>query len=160
MTTKDLLKLPYKLDREIRIRKNIAEKHRDSLYGKSIDYSSVGSKGDAKDALGIAVANINDYEKDTEKLISALVSIRFEIEKIINTLHNDKQRQILIDHYLLYMPWKSKYDKDNGNLICIGIKEKTGYSEESIYKFHAAGLKKISVPENFTAKYSEIQKFL
>ena len=160
MTTKEFLKLAYKIDKEIKLRKSIAQKHKDSLYGKSIDYSAIGSGGGVKDALGRAIENVSDYENETEKLIAIHMDLRFNIERAINALNSDKQREVLIDRYLLYMPWTSKYDKDNGKLICEGIKEKTGYSEESIYKFHSAGLKKISVPENFTVKYSEIQKFL
>lgn len=160
MTAKEFLKLAYRLDKEIQLRKSVAKKHKDSLYGRGIDYSAIGSGGEAKDALGRAIASVSDYEKDTEKLIAALVELRLEIEGVIDEINNDKQREILIDRYLLYMPWKSKYDKDNGKLIRTGIKEKTGYSEESIYKFHSAGLKKITVPENFTVKYSEIRKYL
>jgi hypothetical protein len=58
------------------------------------------------------------------------------------------------------MPWKNRYDKDTGELIEQGIKEKTGYSEQSVYKFHTDGLEKISVPEKIRVKYSEIEYLL
>ena len=160
LTPKDCLKLPYKIDKEIQLRTSITIKHRDSLYGRSIDYSANGSGGSASDALGAAIASIRDYEADTDKLIAALVAIRLDIEDLINGIHNSKQREVLIDRYLLYMPWKNRYDKDTGELIEQGIKEKTGYSEESMYKFHSSGLKKITVPEKITVKYSEIQCLL
>lgn len=160
MTPKDYLKLPYKIDKEIQLRNSITAKHRDSLYGRSIDYSATGGGGGASDALGVAIASIRDYEADTDKLIAALVAIRLDIENLINGIHNDRQREVLIDRYLLYMPWKNQYDRDTGELLRQGIKEKTGYSEESMYKFHSSGLKKITVPEKITVKYSEIQFLL
>jgi hypothetical protein len=160
LTPKDCLKLPYKIDKEIQLRKSITAKHRDSLYGRSVDYSASGGGSGAGDALGAAIASVRDYEADTDKLIAALVSIRFDIEHLINGIHNSKQREVLIDRYLLYMPWKNRYDKDTGELIEQGIKEKTGYSEQSVYKFHTDGLEKISVPEKIRVKYSEIEYLL
>lgn len=160
MTTKEFLKLPYKIDKVIQLRKSITEKHRDSLYGRNIDYSGSGGVGNASDALGAAIASVRDYEADTDKLIAALVAIRLDIEKLINGIHNDKQREVLIDRYLLYMPWTSRYDKDTGKLIREGIKEKTGYSVQAVYKLHTEGLKIISIPEKIRVKYSEIEYLL
>ena len=160
LTPKNYLKLPYKIDKEIQLRNSITAKHRDSLYGRSIDYSATGGGGGASDALGVAIASIRDYEADTDKLIAALVSLRLDIENLINGLHSEKQREVLVDRYLLYMPWKNRYDKDTGELIEQGIKEKTGYSEQAVYKFHTEGIEKISVPEKIRVKYSEIEFLL
>ena len=160
MNNEGFLKLPYKIDKVIQLRKSITAKYRDSLYGRSIDYSGNVGVGGASDVLGAAIASVRDYEVETDKLIAALLSIRFDIESLINGIHNDKQREVLIDRYLLYMPWKSCYDKDTGKLICEGIKEKTGYSEQSVYKFHAEGIKKIEIPEKIRVKYSEIEYLL
>lgn len=160
MNNKDFLKLPYKIDKIIQLRKSVTAKHRDSLYGRSIDYSANGGSGGGSDALGAAIASVRDYEADTDKLIAALVSIRFDIEELINNIHNSKQKEVLIDRYLLYMPWKNQYDRDTGKLLQQGIKEKTGYSEQSVYKFHTEGLNKISISEKIRVKYSEIEYLL
>ena len=160
MTTKDYLKLPYRINQKIQQRKDITAKHRDSLYGRSVDYSSTGGSGSSSDALGAAIASVRDYEADTDKLIAALVSLRLEIEELINGLHSDNQRDVLVDRYLLYMPWKNRYDRDTGELIEQGIKEKTGYSEQSVYKFHTDGLNRISISEKIRVKYSEIEYLL
>lgn len=160
MTAKEYLELAYKVDNAVQRRREVANKHRGSLYGRSIDYSESGGNHNSGDTLGEAIASICSYEKETDMIIAALVDIRFEIEKSINAVPNKKQRDILTYRYLLYMPWKNKCDKDTGEILERGIKEKTGYSSESVFKFHSAGLKKISVPEKITVKYSEIQKYL
>ena len=161
MTAKEYLKLAFKLDKAIKRRKAVAQKHRESLYGKGVDYSGAGGTNGGKDALGVAIASVSDYERETDtKVIPLLIDMRMEIEQAIAAVPDNKQREVLTDRYLLYMPWHNKYDKDTGRLIAKGIKEKTGYSEEAVYKFHCEGLKKIKVPENITVKYSEIQCLL
>lgn len=162
MTAKEYLKLAYKLDRAIKRRQEIAQKHRESLYGKGVDYSGAGQEGkNGKDALGAAIASVRDYEYETEhEIIPLLIETRLDIEKSINLLSDKMQREVLTDRYLLYMPWKNKYDKDTGELLEKGIREKTGYSLESVYKFHSEGLKKIKIPRKITVKYSEIQFYL
>lgn len=160
MTTKEYLELAYKVDKAVQRRREVANKHRDSLYGRSIDYSEGGRAPGGKDTLGEAIASIRNYEDETDRIISALIAIRFEIEQAINALPNKMQREVLTDRYLLYMPWKNKCDKDTGEVLEKGIKEKTGYSPEAVFKFHAEGLKKIRVPEKITVKYSEIQYYL
>jgi len=160
LTTKEYLELAYRIDKVIQRRRELAAKHRDSLYGRSIDYSNSGGSGGGNDALGRAVASVRDYEAETDKIISILVSIRFEIESSINGISDKMQKEVLTDRYLLYMPWKNRYDKDTGKLLEQGIKEKMGYSAEAVYKFHSEGLKNISVPEKITVKYSEIQYWL
>lgn len=160
MTAKEYLELAYKVDKTVQRRKEVAEKHRGSLYGRSVDYSGDSGAHSGKDALGEAIANICEYEEKTDIIIAFLIDIRFEIERAIGMLSNKMQKEVLTDRYLLYMPWKSKYDKDTGELIAKGIKEKTGYSTEAVFKFHSAGLKEILVPQRITVKYSEIQKYL
>ena len=160
MTPREYFELAYKIDRAVRRRQEIASKHRDSLYGRSIDYSEGSKSRNCTDTLGEAIANICSYEKETDWLIAQLVDIRFEIEGSINEVQNKMQRDVLTYRYLLYDPWKNKCDKDTGKVLKRGIKEKTGYSLEAVYKFHSAGLKKITVPEKITVKYSEIQKYL
>lgn len=160
MTTREYLELAYKIDKAIQRRQEVADKHRDSLYGRSVEYYESSGSHNSKDTLGEAIANICSYEHETDKLIAALIDIRFEIEQSINTVSNKMQRDVLTYRYLLYMPWKTRYDKDTGDVIEKGIKEKIGYSSEAVFKFHSEGLKKITVPEKITVKYSEIQKYL
>jgi len=160
VTAKEYLELAYKVDKAVQRRKEVAKKHRDSLYGRSIDYSEGNGVHNSNDALGEAIANVCSYEEETDTIIAFLVDTRFEIERTIGLLSNKMQKEVLTDRYLLYMPWKSKYDKDTGELIAKGIKEKTGYSSQAIFKFHSEGLKKISIPEKIRVNYSEIEKFL
>lgn len=160
MTAKEYLELAYKIDKVVQRRREVAKKHRDSLYGRSIEYTESSAGGTSMDSLGIAIANVRSYEDETDRIISALIAIRFEVEQSINAVSDRMQKEVLTDRYLLYMPWKSRYDKDTGELLETGIREKMGYSAEAVYKFHSEGLKKITVPEKITVKYSEIQKYL
>lgn len=155
MTAKEYLELAYRIDCIIRQRQDICAGHRASLYGRSIDLSGAHCSSGG-DSLGKAIGKVADYEAETDRIISDLVSIRLDIEKSIMQITNKMQRETLINRYLLYCPWKNVYDKDTGELIRQGIREKMGYSSEAVFKFHSEGLKKITVPENITVKYSEI----
>ena len=65
MTPREYLELAYKVNGAVQRRHEIARKHRDSLYGRSIDYSAAGSKTrDGSDTLGEAIANICSYERN------------------------------------------------------------------------------------------------
>lgn len=159
MTAKEYLEIAYRIDCIIRQRQEICAGHRASLYGRSVDLSGLHGSGGG-DSLGKAIGKVTDYEAETDKLIAAVVGIRMEIERSIMALTNKMQRETLINRYLLYMPWKNVYDKDTGELVQQGIREKMGYSSEAVFKFHSEGLKKIHVPEKITVKYSEIQQML
>lgn len=158
MTAKEYLGLAYRLNKVVERRKELTKSHHDSLYGTGINYEGNGGKSTSGDTLGKAIVDVADYEAQTDEMIAELVEIRFMIEKSIELINNDNQKAVLTNRYLLYMDWKSRYDKDTGERLSLGICEKMKYSEEAIYKFHREGLKKISVPKMITVKYSELQR--
>ena len=106
MTAKEYLQQAYKLERQIKLDELKLEAMRSSVYGSSINYEYSGGQNGQKDGFSLALANVMAYETYVKGEIYTLTQKRVEIEKTINTVSDDVQKEILTRRYLLYQKWE------------------------------------------------------
>lgn len=137
MTAKEYLKQVKYIERNVRKKRNMAQKLRESLYGKGVSYENTGAKVQhlCDDSLGATIAKVIDYEREADEDIARLVSLRIEIEKAILSIKDEKEQEVLERKYLLF-------ESD------AKIAEEMDCSIRSVYNYHNAGLKKIIVPDD------------
>lgn len=142
MTAKEYLKQVKYIERNIRKKRNMAKKLRESLYGKSVNYENTGAtlQPPCNDALSETIAKVVDYEREADEEIAQLVNLRIEIEKAILSIDNDKEQEVLERKYLLF-------ESDTQ------IAEEMECSIRSVYNYHNSGLKKIIVPETACSEF-------
>lgn len=83
--------------------------------------------------MGRTIAKYIDYERQENEIKERLFDTRIKIEKIIATVPDKTQREILERRYLLCQRVESKYDKKTGERISEGIADIMNYSERRIY---------------------------
>lgn len=137
MTAKEYLKQVKYIERNVRKKRNMTQKLRESLYGKGVNYENTGAtvQHSCDDTLGATIAKVVDYEREADEDIARLVSLRIEIEKAILSVEDEKEQEVLERKYLLF-------ESD------AKIAEEMDCSIRSVYNYHNAGLKKIIVPDD------------
>lgn len=132
---KEYLQQAWDLDKEIKLREEKIIRMRSSLYGKTQCYQNNGGKGNSYGSFDGAVQKVVDYEAKTKQKISELVDKRIEIENVIDSVLDDKQRKILTRRYLLNQKWEL-------------ISELMGFDDvRQVYRIHGAALKNICFPK-------------
>lgn len=155
MTVKAYLQQAYMLDRKIKLDKDKEAAMRSAIYGKGITYDSDGSQhtAPADNSTDRAIVEVMDYQRRINAEICELVEKRIEIERVINSVPDDIQRDVLSRRYLLYQDWESHYNKYTGEYIK-GIAEELGYEVRQIYRFHGRALAYIQ--KNMSVNVSKI----
>lgn len=152
MTAKEYLGQAYVIERRINIIRRKVQALRSALEYKLPDFASSGS-GSGGDKMSDSVARIVEYEHRADELVEKLIARRMEIEKVIDSLSDPIQREILERRYLLYEPWEGHFDENTGEYIK-GITDNMHFSARWIYKLHGIALKDIS---KSAVQFSEIQ---
>jgi DNA-directed RNA polymerase specialized sigma24 family protein len=130
MTVKEYLNQAYKIDKQISSKLKKAEMLRKSLYGRGLTPSydsSERSRSSSGDTLGKAIAAVMDAEQEADILIDQLVALRVKAGSMIDSISNEKQRNVLEHHYLRYQSDKQ-------------IAEELGYCRQHVNKLLNAGL--------------------
>lgn len=148
MTAKEYLNQAYIIDRRINITLAKADKMRENLYGRgqALDPVGGGKGGGGIDIISDTLSKVIDYEHKADELIDKLVAKRIEIERSIQAVKDDVQREVLERRYLLFQAWESHYDKNTGKYIK-GIAEEMNYSSRQIYRIHGEALMAVDVSE-------------
>ena len=148
MTVKEVKKYlsqAYKIDKRININLRKIEAMRKSMYDVSAPPfdKEPGGVHNNTSAIERAVEKIIDYENQTNELIDLLVSKKLEIEKAINLLEVEEEKQVLELRYFCGLPFESSVNKETGEHFK-GIDKVMGYEVRQIYRFHGYALKKLS----------------
>ena len=167
MTAKEYLTQAYKIERRINIINDKIVKLRSQLEYKGISYDGSGaSHGGASEDMSDVIIKIAQYEERNKALADKLIFQRLEIEKSIEDIQDDVQREVLERRYLLYQSWESglkwRTDQQTGKrrkVYVKGIAEDMGYSVQHIYRLHGKALKKIIIPEKYESE-RELQSML
>lgn len=123
-----------------------ADKMRKSLYGKGQRFDDIGggkSGGDG-DVIGKTIVRVMEYEEKANELIDKLVTARLEIERVIQSIPDAVQREILERRYLLFQQWDSGYDKATGDYKK-GIYDSMNFSRRQIFRLHREALKNVAL---------------
>ncbi|MDE6747344.1 MAG: hypothetical protein K2J72_12035 [Oscillospiraceae bacterium] len=136
MTAKEYLRQAYIIDRKIKLDTEKLEAARSALYGKTVRYNSDGSKpvphGNSTEN---AVLRVLELEECLNAEIDELTEKRQEIERAVNAVPDEIQREVLTRRYLLFQKWEE-------------IAREMGYTKRRIFQIHGNALKNIS--PNFT----------
>lgn len=144
MTAKEYLQQAYLLDRKAEMLLAKAQRLRESLYGRGAATDTVKVKSSSQSTLEAAIAQVEEYESQADKIIIELVQRRLEIEQAIAAVPDEVQREVLERRYLMYQPWDSYYDKHKGVYVK-GIYESMSYSRRQIFYLHGLGLKSVAL---------------
>lgn len=148
MTAKEYLNQAYIIDRRINMTLAKSQKLRESLYGRGQKIDDVGGgKGGDGDVIGETISKVMEYEEKASELIDKLVTARLEIEKAIQSIPDEIQREVLERRYLLFQNWESYYDTKTGEYIK-GIADDMGYSPSHVYRIHGSALNSIKMIVN------------
>lgn len=123
-----------------------ADRMRKSLYGKGQRLDDIGggeSSGDG-DVIGKTIVKVMEYEEKANVLIDKLVTARLEIERVIQSIPDAVQREILERRYLLFQQWGSGYDKITGEYKK-GIYDSMNFSRRQIFRLHKDALRNVAL---------------
>lgn len=133
MTAKEYLQQAYMIDRRLKLNTERLSAARSALYGKAARYGSDGSKPVPRgNVTESAVLRVMELEERLAKEIDELTEKRREIERAVNAVPDEVQREVLTRRYLLYQKWEV-------------ISREMGYTERRIFQIHGDALKNISV---------------
>lgn len=136
MTAKEYLRQAYIIDRRLKLDTERLSAARSALYGKAARYDSDGSKPVPRgNVTENAVLRVMELEERLTKEIDELTEKRREIERAVNAVPDEVQREVLTRRYLLYQKWED-------------IAREMGYTKRRIFQIHGNALKNISL--NFT----------
>lgn len=133
MTAKEYLRQAYIIDRRLKLDTERLSAARSALYVKAVRYNSDGSKPVTRgNVTESAVLRVMELEERLAKEIDELTEKRREIERAVNAVPDEVQREVLTRRYLLYQKWEV-------------ISREMGYTERRIFQVHGDALKNISV---------------
>ena len=122
-----------------------ADRMRKSLYGKGQQLDDTGVKcGNDNDVIGKTIVKVMEYEEKANELIDKLVIARLEIERVIQSVPDGIQREILERRYLLFQQWDSGYDKATGDYKK-GIYDSMNFSRRQIFRLHREALRNVAL---------------
>lgn len=137
MTAKEYLQQAYMIDRRLKLNTERLSAARSALYGKAVRYNSDGSKPVPRgNVTESAVLRVMELEERLAKEIDELTEKRREIERAVNAVPDEVQREVLTRRYLLYQKWEV-------------IAEEMCYSERHIRRLHCYALKNMSLNVRF-----------
>ena len=133
MTAKEYLRQAYIIDRKIKLDTEKLEAARSALYGKTVRYDRDGSKpvphGNGTEN---AVLRVLELEERLDKEIDELTEKRQEIDRAVNAVPDEVQREVLTRRYLLFQKWEV-------------IAEEMSYSVQHIFRLHNLALRNMRV---------------
>lgn len=128
LTAKEYLRQAYIIDRRLKLDTERLSAARSALYGKAARYGSDGSKPVPRgNVTESAVLRVMELEERLAKEIDELTEKRREIERAVNAVPDEVQREVLTRRYLLYQKWEV-------------IAEEMNYGVRHVHKIHLAAL--------------------
>lgn len=141
MTAKEYLNQAYIIDRKIIMKLAKAEGLRSSLHGCGSQFDNTGSQHSNNDKIGSAIAKIVDYEAQCDVLIDKLVSLKLEIENVIQSVEDPLQCEVLERRYLKFQKWERIADDMKLDL-------------RWIYRIHKKALIKLTIESHYKSMVS------
>lgn len=137
---KEYLERAQKIQREIQLNKEKIKKAESFLSEKE-------QSCDKNQAVDNAVQLLKDYKALVNAATLRLLYMWLEIEKTIESVQDDNEREVLTRRYLLFQPIESKYDKETNNFIK-GIDKEMNFSARQLYRLRDSALAKIKIPKD------------
>ena len=108
------------------------------IGGKSVRYDSDGSKSERKgNPVENAYCQLADYKAEADKLLKEMSSARERTERLINTVANPVQREVLTRRYIIGQRWED-------------IAESMNYSRQHVTRLHGYALKTLCLNVTFS----------
>lgn len=108
------------------------------IGGKSVRYDSDGSKSERKgNPVENAYCQLADYKAEADKLLKEMSSAREHTERLINTIANPVQREVLTRRYIIGQRWED-------------IAESMNYSRQHVTRLHGYALKTLCLNVTFS----------
>lgn len=95
--------------------------------------SGAGRKGWKNDLSG-RMARLDSLEEDKEKELCHMMQVYEQVEKVINSLKDEQERNVLFYRYIKGLDWQ-------------GIAGKMVYSERWVYMVHGKALAHLEIPK-------------
>lgn len=121
-------------ERAYRLAKDKAEAYSQMLMsGKTVRYESDGSIHERDgNAVERAYCQIAEYNAETDKLLNEYNVVRRQAERLISSISDAAQREVLSRRYLMGQRWEE-------------IAESMNYSVRHIIRLHSIALKNMSL---------------
>lgn len=108
------------------------------IGGKSVRYDSDGSKSERKgNPVENAYCQLADYKAEADKLLKEMSSAREHTERLIDTVANPVQREVLTRRYIIGQRWED-------------IAESMNYSRQHVTRLHGYALKTLCLNVTFS----------
>lgn len=137
MTPKEYLQQAYKIDRKIKLDLLKVQSMKDALHGRAVSYESDGSQHVSQgNGIENAILRVMEYEEQIDAEIDKLTEKRQEIERVIASVPDNVQREILTRRYLMYQKWER---------IAVDM----NYNIKWIFKLHGRALSKLTIESDY-----------
>ena len=131
MSPKEYLQQAYRIERKVRLDKEMLESMHAALHGRSVNYESDGSQRNPQgNSVERAILRVVEYEERINAEIEELTQKRLEIEEVIEAVPDETLREILKRRYLMYQKWDKIAEEMNRDL-------------RWVYRLHSKALSKI-----------------
>ena len=119
-------------ERDYRLARDKANAYRQLIAcGKAVRYGSDGSTHERKgNTVENAYCCLADYSAEEERLLQELISVRQKAEKIISSVPDQAQREVLTRRYIIGQRWED-------------IAESMNYSRQHVTRLHGYALQKM-----------------
>ena len=119
-------------ERDYRLARDKANAYRQLIAcGKAVRYGSDGSTHERKgNTVENAYCCLADYSAEEERLLQELISVRQKAEKIISSVPNQAQREVLTRRYIIGQRWED---------IALSM----NYSRQHVTRLHGYALQTI-----------------
>ena len=139
MTTaelKALLSRPSQTEREYRIAREKANACRQLLTGRAVRYDGDTSHNRYNNTTETALCLLADYETEADRLFAELVTVRKDTQRLIDSLSDTAQREVLTRRYIFRQKWEE-------------IAEEMNYSRQHVTRIHGRALQKMCLNVTF-----------
>ena len=121
-------------ERDYRLARDKANAYRQLIAcGKAVRYGSDGSTHERKgNTVEKAYCTLSDYEAEADRLLEEMNTARQKAEKIISSVPDHAQREVLTRRYIIGQRWED-------------IAECMNYSRRRVTQLHGIALKNISL---------------
>ena len=121
-------------ERDYRLARDKANAYRQLIAcGKAVRYGSDGSTHERKgNPVENAYCCLADYSAEEERLLQELISVRHRAEKLIASVPDQAQREVLTRRYIIGQRWEDI-------AVCMN------YSLRRIYQLHGYALQNIAL---------------
>ena len=108
------------------------------MNGKTVRYDNDGSTHERKgNPVENAYCCLADYSAEEERLLQELISVRHRAEKLIASVPDQAQREVLTRRYIIGQRWED-------------IAECMGYSRQHVTRLHGYALQKMCLNVTFS----------